>query len=699
MPAMSSEKINEGHLRRAALIYIRQSSARQVEHNVESGRMQYALAERAKALGWANPIIVDEDLGKSAGYDSERSGFQRVVTLVSMGNVGLVLSLDATRLARNNRDWYHLIDLCTLFDTVIADHQSLYDPKDPNDRLLLGVKGTMSEAELNLIKFRMRQGRLSKARRGALHTTLPPGYVLNRDGEVEKTPDVREQQMIAMIFAKFRELGSANATHRWFVAEGLSVPVKVKRDPEGKKVRWRVPQLNFIRDFLRNPCYAGAYVYGRRGIRVRYEDGVIKKTGGHHKPRQQWEVLIQDHHEAYISWERYEEHLRIMAGNTTQGRASEQVGAIRKGRGLLGGLIRCQRCGRKMQVRYWGKSGTAPRYVCVGEFEHGGSYCQSFSAAKSDLVFEQELFKALEPAAVQAAIEASRAVQCRFQEKLAALEKESEQARYEARRAELQYQQVDPLNRLVAAELERRWNEKLELCQQIQDRLENERGTISPPTPEQIQQIQALAGRLPHVWQHPRTDPAIKKRIIRMLVREVLLQLDEQTTQVAMTIHWAGGMHSRVQFKKPVRGECRTKTKEDVVELLGKLAPWYTDEEIAKTFNCHGLKTGNGNPWNRVRVRSLRAHHEIPACDRTIRAESLTLNEAARQLGVSANTVRTMISKGVICAQQIVKFAPFMIARSEFEKKEVKKAMDQLHDGRSARAIGVVSKDQLNLYQ
>lgn len=699
MSALGNEKITDGHLQRQALIYIRQSSQRQVEQHVESGRMQYALVERAKSLGWATPTIIDEDMGKSAGYDSERSGFQRVVTQVGMGSVGLVLSLEATRLARNNRDWYHLIDLCTLFDTVIGDHQSLYDPKDPNDRLLLGVKGTMSEAELNLIKFRMRQGRLSKARRGELHTTLPPGYILNTDGQVEKTPDLREQQMIALVFAKFREHGSATAAHRWFVEERIAVPVTVKRDVEGKKLRWQVPKYSFIRQFLRNPFYAGAYAYGRRGVRVKYENGVIKKTGGHPKPRKDWEVLIRDHHEGYITWEQHEENLRIMAGNVYTGRADESVGAVRKGRGLLVGLMRCRRCGRKMHVRYWGKSGTHPQYACSGEFYNGGSYCQAFSARKTDLVFEHELFKALEPVAVRAAVQASQDLQRTSQEKFAVLERAADQAGYEARRAEMQYQQVDPLNRLVAAELERRWNEKLNIHQEVLARLEKERREICSPTPEQIQEVQSLSECLPEVWQNPKTDPVIKKRIIRLLVNEVLLLLDEKTSTITMTVHWKGGVHSNVEFKKPVRGDTTTKTNEDIVELLGKLAPWYPDEDIAKIFNCHRLKTGIGNAWNRVRVRSLRSSHKIDPFDRTKKGDVLSLNEAAKILGVSPNTVRTMISKGVMQAQQIIKHAPFMISRAELEKEAVKKAMCQLGKGRSAKAIGVVSKDQLELYQ
>lgn len=301
MESIPNDKIHPEHLCRKAVIYVRQSSERQVQQHTESTRVQYALTERANLLGWPNPVTIDEDLGKSAGFNSERSGFQRVVTQVGLGDVGIVISFEATRLARNNRDWYQLIDLCALFDTLIGDHQAIYDPKNPNDRLLLGMKGTMSEAELNLIKLRMRQGRLSKARRGALYSTLPPGYSMSDKETVVKSPDIQEQQCIELIFSKFKESGSARQTYLWFVEEKIAVPVNSKRDIEGPRRRWQLPSYAFIIQLLRNPFYAGAYAYGRRGSRLTYVDGRIKKTSGHYKPPDQWEVLIKDHHEGYMS--------------------------------------------------------------------------------------------------------------------------------------------------------------------------------------------------------------------------------------------------------------------------------------------------------------------------------------------------------------------------------------------------------------
>jgi len=700
MKKIINEKIEQCHLIRKAVIYIRQSSQRQVQHHIESGRLQYELTDRANALGWTKPIIIDEDLGKSADIYHERSGFQSLVTRVSMGDVGIVISFEATRLAKNNRDWYHLIDLCTIFDTLLGDHQSIYDPKDPNDRLLLGMKGTMSEAELNLIKFRMRQGRLSKARRGALYTIVPPGYILDADGVVEKSPDIREQEAIELIFKKFKELGSAKQTHLCFVQENISVPVNCSRDIEGKKRRWQLPTYSFILQLLRNPFYAGAYVYGRRGSRVFYEDGQIKKTNGHFKKPEDWEIFIKDHHEGYISWEQYEENILAMNNNQYNTKGDEALGAIRNGKGLLGGLLRCQRCGRKMHVRYWGRGGTNPRYVCPGDFSQGGDYCQSFSGLKTDRVFEEELFKAIEPAAIQAGLEACDAVNQKYQDKIRYLEKGLENAQYEANRAFSQYNQVDPNNRLVASELERRWNDKLDALNEVKERIEKEKSEIKRPTQEEILKVQSLSKCLPEVWRRPETDPAIKKRIIRMLVEEVLILLDDDKPLLTMTIHWKGGIHTQVQFKKPVNGDPPpNKTEENIVELLSKLAPHYPDEEIARIFNCHKFKTGYANPWTRTRVRGLRVNNNIAPFDRNQKRDVVSLNEAAKRLEVNCYIIRELIKRGVVRSKQIIKHAPFEIESSELDKEILKKIVRGLKAGQSLRSMGGINKGQMSFFQ
>lgn len=696
---MTNGKINETHLDRRAVIYVRQSSERQVRNNVESGRLQYTLTERAHALGWRDAELIDEDMAKSADYDSERSGFQRLVTQVGMGDVGIVISLEATRLARNNRDWYQLIELCTIFHSLIGDHQSVYDPQDPNDRLLLGVKGTMSEAELNLIKFRMSQGRLSKARRGALYSAVPPGYIVCENGAVEKTPDIREQEAIELIFRKLGELGSARQTYLWLVGEKMSVPVNCTPDGAGLKRRWQLPTYSFILQMVRNPFYAGAYAYGRRCTRVSYVDGRIKKTAGHLKPIDQWEVLLKEHHEGYISWSQYEENVSTMKANQHNSRDGDAIGAVRNGKGLLVGLLRCQRCGRKMHVRYWGKSGVSSRYACPGEFQLGGNYCLSFSGTATDRAFEDELFKVIEPAAIQGALSAYDVIHEQYQKKINYLEKELESAQYEAHRVFLQYNQVDPLNRLVAGELERRWNERLQDVNEVGERIEKERRELSKPTTEEMGTIHSLSRRLPEVWRHPETDPAIKKKIIRMVVEEVLMDLDDETPMLTMTIHWKGGVHTQVRFKKPVKGDPPAhKTDQNIVELVGKLSAHYPDEEIARILNCHQFKTGAGNPWNRTRVRGLRAENKIAPFDRKKERDMVSLNEAAKRLDVNTYVVRQLIHKGLMEARQIIAYAPFQIESSELEKESVRQVVKRLKCGVRLRNMTPVDGRQLNLF-
>lgn len=701
MKLTNNDKINEKHLSRKAVIYIRQSSERQVREHNESSQLQYALKERVISLGWKSVVVIDEDMGKSGAYYSERSGFQRLVTQVSMGEVGIVMSLEATRLARNNRDWYHLMDICTIFDTLIGDHQSVYDPKDPNDRLLLGVKGTMSEAELNIIKFRMRQGRLSKARRGALYSILPCGYIIGKGELVEKSPNIREQQAIELIFKKFKELGSARQTHIWLIQERVLVPIKCKgRDIEGRESRWQFPNARFILDVLRNPFYAGAYAYGRRETRIYYKNGQLKKTCGYWKKREDWEVLIKDHHEGYISWEEYEENLLVLRNNSNYHKGGgEIVGAIRRGKGLLVGLLRCQRCGRKMHVRYWGKNGIVGRYVCEGEFNHGGDYCQSFSAIKTDSVFEEELFKAVKPAAIQASIKASEVLNQNNDAKIKRLELEYENGQYESNRAYHQYNQVDPLNRLVASELERRWNEKLEALNEIKDRIANEKEKLRKPTHKEIEQLKSLPARFPEVWRHAKADPVVKKRIIRMVVEEVLIRLDDDKPLLTMTIRWKGGVHTQLKFKKPTKGDAPpNKTDANVLELLKNLSPHLPDKEIAKVFNCHKLKTGVGNPWNRSRVRSLRSENNIPPFDRSKQKDIVNLSEAANQLNLSVHNIRAFINKGIIKATQIIKFAPWQIKRSELDKETVKETAKKLKQEGSIKFLKEVNPNQLNLF-
>jgi hypothetical protein len=487
----------------------------------------------------------------------------------------------------------------------------------------------------------------------------------------------------------------------WFIQENITIPVNCKgKDREGRKRRWQLPTHSFIVKFLHNPFYAGAYVYGRRYTSVAYKDGQLKKIYRERKESEEWEVFIRDHHEGYITWQEYEENLKMLRNNQCAEKPNETLGPARGGKALLSGIVRCQLCGRKMHTRHWGRKSTYSYYLCPGEYNQGGNRCQKFSAMSVDPVFEEELFRAIEPAAVQASIEACDIINKRYQEKITYLEKELEAAKYETDRAFAQYNQVDPSNRLVASELERRWNEKLKVLNETQERIRQENINIQEPTKEDIEKIKSLSEQLPEIWRHPDTDPAIKKRIIRTLVEEVLVLPDtSDRSLLTMTIHWKGGIHTQVQLKRLIKGNNGNKTDESTVELLKKLAAYYPDEEIARVFNCHKLKTGRGNSWSRSKVRELRHRNKIPPFERDQDKNIHTLNEAAKRLGVKPHTVRILIKKGIIKAQQIIKYAPFKIESSEIEKESVKTTIKELKNGIPFKSLGVVSKNQLNLFQ
>ncbi len=370
---MSSEKIRSEHLQRAAFVYVRQSTLDQVRHHHESRRRQYDLAGHARSLGWVHVIVIDEDLGKSGATAAGRTGFQRLVAEVSLGHVGAVFGLEVSRLARNNRDWYQLLDLCGLMGTLIVDAEGIYDPRQLNDRLLLGLKGTMSEAELGWIRQRAHEGLLAKARRGALILGLPVGYVQTRDGRVEKHPDQRVQHAIGLVFAKFAEVGSVRQTLLWFRQEPLTLP-SIEHEPAwGTAVTWRLPVYNTILKLLANPFYAGAYAFGRTGTRTTIVDGVPRKTRGHRREREEWIALVRDHHEPYISWDIWERNRALIAHNA-QMKGLMVKGAVRRGPSLIAGLLRCGRCGRRLHVTYSGTKGYVPRYSCRGaDINHGGA--------------------------------------------------------------------------------------------------------------------------------------------------------------------------------------------------------------------------------------------------------------------------------------------------------------------------------------
>src|SRR3984893_5787683 len=492
-------KITPDHLARGAFIYVRQSTVDQLANNHESRLRQYGLAARARALGWTDVTVIDDDLGRS-GSGVSRPGFERLLAAICEGRVGAVFAIEASRRARNGRDWHTLIEFCGLVGTLIVDEDGIYDPRHPNDRLLLGMKGTMSELELSMFRQRSQEALKQKARRGALVLGVAAGYVKVGRDCVEKNPDKRVQKALQLVFTKFAELQSARQVHIWLREEGIELPVK-SRHGEAHGVVWRLPAYNIVHNILTNPIYAGAYAFGRTKSRVSVEGGRKRIRRGVHKPMAEWDVLIKDHHAAYITWDEFERNLAVIANNATGMSSALARGAAREGELLLPGLLRCGHCGRKLHVHY-SKLG---RYNCYGALtNHGAARCISISGLSIDAAISKEVLSFLKPLGIEAAL---RAIEAQSSTTTAAerrLELSLQQARYEAVHARRQYDAVDPANRLVAGELERRWNEAL----QAVAKLEGEIAALIARRPPRLgeperQQLVALGADLERAWLDP----------------------------------------------------------------------------------------------------------------------------------------------------------------------------------------------------
>ena len=680
---MSSQKIHPEHLGRPAFVYVRQSTFDQVRHHHESRRRQYDLQGHARTLGWTQVVVIDEDLGKSGATAVGRTGFQRLVAEVSLGHAGAVFGLEVSRLARNNRDWYQLLDLCGLMNTLIVDAEGVYDPRQLNDRLLLGLKGTISEAELGWIRQRAHEGLLAKARRGALILGLPVGYVQTRDGRIEKHPDQRVQHAIELVFAKFTEVGSVRQTLLWFRQEQVSLPA-VDRDPTwGARVTWRLPVYNTVLKVLANPFYAGAYAFGRTETRTAVVDGQPHKTRGHRRPREAWIALLRDHHDAYIPWDTHE-RIRALVGHNAQMKGLMVRGAVRRGPSLLPGLLRCGRCGRRLHVSYSGTKGYVPRYSCRGAaLNHGTDWCLAFGGLRVDEAIEREILRVLRPGAIEAALATSTAATDEVDAQRRAVDLELREARYEAERARRQYDVVEPEHRLVAETLERRWNTALARVQALEERLVALDATVAATTPPDRAQLLRLAEDFPRVWTGAATDMRLKKRIVRCLIEEIVVStVDSPTPQLALVIHWKGGKHTRLVIARNRKGQHRYVTDRAIVDVVRDLARAQPDQHIARVLNRLGYRTGAGHAWTQSRVAGLRSHQHIPAFDRSVdRQALLTMADAATRLGVSATTVRRMITRDLLPATQPVRDAPWAIRGEDLGLETVQRTVAAIKRG------------------
>lgn len=655
-----SEKIHPQHLARKAVLYVRQSSSFQVAHNLESQKLQYAMQARLRDLGWTEIEVIDEDLGRSAAGTETRSGFERMVAEVSLGRVGAVAAREVSRFARNSREWQQLVEVCRIVDTVLIDQETVYAPRASNDRLLLGLKGSLNEYELDLLRQRSLEARRAKAKRGELIIIAPVGFRKTEDQRLEKDPDRRVQETIRLVFEQFERIGSVRQTLLWFHEHGLQLPATTPRG----ETHWKRPAYGSVYRMLTNPVYGGAYAYGKTEHGMHY-DG---HTGDRRKPREQWLALIPHAHEGYVEWERFERIQQSIHANLQLGAAAP--GAAKAGAALLAGLLRCRRCAAKLTVHYTGSHHDVARYACHrGWLDKGEPRCIGFGGARADAVIAAEVLRVVQPAAVEAAILAQREEATKRDEVRDALERDLEAARYAAQRAQRQYDAADPENRLVADELERRWNQALERVREIEQRIVRHTSTLQEQPAPAAQEFSALAERLEALWQHPDTDARLKKRIVRSLIHEVVVDVEIATSEIVLVIHWKGGLHTELRVPRRRRGQNSSHTASETVDAVRALARICTDAYIANVLNRNGQRTGRGNFWTRERVTALRSHHDIPAyvAERRSREGWLNLTEAARFVGVSARTLRLAVEHGELKAEHPLPDGPWILNRNALE--------------------------------
>jgi DNA invertase Pin-like site-specific DNA recombinase len=672
-------KLTPERLGRKAIVYVRQSKPSQLIHNQESTRLQLSLADRARTLGFQLIVVVDDDLGRTGSGLVDRPGFQRLVAEVCSGEVGAVFCAEASRLARNGRDWHYLIDLCGMVGAVLVDLDGVYDPTLTNDRLLLGVKGTISEFELSLFRQRSNEAILQKARRGELQIQIAVGFCWAPSGRLEKDPDQRVQQAIQLVFRKMTELGSVRQVLVWFRQENILLPSFPHISNSGeRKMVWKLPGYASLHSMLTNPIYAGAYVYGRRETRTKIVDGRTRKSAGHRKPQSGWKVLIKEHHPSYLSWEEYERNQAMITTNAYMMNSGTERKAGRGGRALLSGLLRCQRCGRMMHVLY---PGPVVRYVCnSARSQYGEKLCISFGGWRVDAAVSKQVLEAVSGDAIQAALEAAEQMQQKRQDLRQAIELELEQARYEARLAARRYESVDPEQRLVAAELEARWNAALQKIKELENKLhEFDNQDQSAPVPHR-QVLLSLAQDLPAIWNSPSTDMRLKQRIVRILIREILATVEEKSREVVLLIHWAGGRHSELRVKKSETGRSRRCTDPEAIEVIRQMAGKFSDQQIAGTLNRLRLRTGVGNTWTVSRVHSARCYHQLPALAQNDQPREVTLQVAAERLDVSQSIVRRMIEEKILPARQVVVCAPWQIPVDALDSEAIRKQATDLRN-------------------
>jgi excisionase family DNA binding protein len=694
-------KIAEAHRRRRAVVYVRQSTVAQLERNHESRARQYALRERAVELGWpaASVTVVDEDLGRSGASTDGRLGFKELVAEVGLGHVGLVLALEVSRFARRSADWHQLLDLCALTGTLIADQDGIYSPQDFNDRLLLGLKGTMSEAELHLIRARLTGGLRNKAQRGELEQNLPVGLEREHDGRIVLAADEQVRHAIGRVFVLWRRLGSARQVVAELISEGQRLP---RRTVGSRRVRWARATYPAVHDFLTNPAYAGAFVFGRtRQEKSIDEHGRVRRRTVE-LPVEQWSVCLPEHHPGYVSWDQYlATRERLRANVRPRG---EGGGAAREGGGLLQGILRCGRCGRRMQVAYSGNDGRTPRYACVRAHHfHGGQRCQSLGGLRLEKAVAGAFLEAITPAGVRASADAIGEIERAHDERLAGQRLAVERAQFEADRARRKFDACEPENRLVGRTLERALEDALAELEREQHKLaELQHRRPEPLTAAERQALARVARDLPRLWTAKTTTARDRKELLRTLISEVIVTVEEAPRRAEIEIIWEGGARTELTVPLVRRGPETTRTSQDTIDLIGQLAAHHPDDQIAAILNKQGRLTGTGLPFTAPRVTRARQQHQIPAAPPPGPDSNLfTIAQAAEQLGVTHTTIYRWLRAGLLPAEQTTAHAPWRIRLSD----EIRaRFVPDIPDGylplaEAAKALGVARQTVLHKVQ
>lgn len=675
-------------LRRKAVVYVRQSTQTQVMVNLESQRRQYDLVEEARRRGFHQVEVIDDDLGRSASGTVARPGFDRLVAWLCAGEVGAVLCMDASRLARNGRDWHHLLELCGLVDARVIDMDGVYNPCRPNDRLLLGMKGSISEFELGVLRSRMLDAARAKAKRGELRLCVPIGYIWHREYGLTLDPDLRLQEVVRLVFARFRQLASARQTHLSLAAEQVNFP----RPSDGKKLvhfDWTPIRYRNVMSLLKNPFYAGAYIYGKTEKRTTLVDGRPRRTYKHGRPFDQWEVVLKDHHEGYIDWSEFERNQKLLAVNA-YGR-SDGVKSGRGGGALLAGMLCCRRCGRRLSTAYRGRTSQAVYRCEHSDTQPSKPRCCTFGAGRPDEAVARELLRAVEPLAVDAARHAEVTFMQAQADHRRVQELDLQQARYDASLAERRYAACDPDNRLIAAQLEKAWEaalQRVRACEEQLTAVQLAQAKVVEPD------FSGLSEDLAAAWHAPGVTTRARQQLLRTLVNDIVVDVDDAAREVIMVIHWRGGQHSEVRVAKPRTGEHGCRTSDEAVAVIKSMAGRWSDEHIAASLNRMGMPTGQGKTWTAHRVASLRRVRGIHAYRPAEKdGQWLTMSQAAEQLGVTHHRIRSLIKQGLLHAEQVVPGAPHQIRAVDLGNQKILDAI-----ARTQRPCRVDDDNQIPMF-